>query len=150
MDNLDTKKLLYDMATPEQKIILDKQYEEKLKELEERKKEKIELLKKEPYRSDSFKGFIQHVPSMVSGVDAVYLETDKWEDILEFEFVQRFNKYGPFGITDDTTPMLMSLSELNNETGKYKSWWVVGYLKGFTPDEIPLDNYRDKIEQKTI
>lgn len=35
---------------------------------------------------------------------------------------------------------------MNNETGKYKSWWVIGYLRGFTTDEMPLDDYTTKIE----
>jgi hypothetical protein len=139
---------LYYMATPEQKKILDTQYEEKLKELEERKKEKIELIKKEPYRSDSFKGFLQHIPSMVSGVEPEYLETDKWEDIMNTECVKRFGKHGKYFISAvGGSISLMVLSNINKETGKYKSWWVAGFLIGFTKDEIPLSEYKNMIEK---
>ena len=139
--------ILYKMATPEQKKILDEQEKERIKK-EEESKESNKIFLERKKRFENFKGFIQHIPGAVSGVEPEICEVDTWEKVLEIDCVKRFMKLGDLAKTTDSNPTLMVLSNLNEDTNKYKSWWVVGFLKGFTPDEIPLDNWANKIEQK--
>lgn len=96
------------------------------------------------------KEFREHRPAYFSGFENHVYSVDTFSEVLEIPFVKTFSEskgFYSYAVSVDTKPeyrlTLMALYNWDDEYNGCTSWWVCGYLTGFSKSDTSLKNYED-------
>lgn len=90
------------------------------------------------------KYFRQRIPNFVSGYDAFEVNVDGIHDVLNIEWVKKWESDPEFHCWAlGSDGHLMFMAKYNSSTDKCEYWWCVGTLYGFDSSDIMLPNADD-------